>query len=164
MRLFVFLIALFTASATWAGCTPGGAPTLIADLGRATNAMRGQTGTRPLAIEAALSRVAQDHACDLARRSTVSHRDGSGRLPMQRLRRAGLTVCYSAENVAMGTADAAGTVAAWQTSPGHARNQQSARARAMGVGVARGQDGRLLWVALYVAGCDRMASQKRMIW
>ncbi|MDO5704469.1 MAG: CAP domain-containing protein [Paracoccus sp. (in: a-proteobacteria)] len=137
---------------------------MAVDLGRITNAMREQIGSGPLTIEAALSRVAQDHACDLAQRGTVSHRDGAGRKPMQRLRRAGLTVCYSAENVAMGTPDAHKTVAAWQTSVSHARNQQTTRARAMGIGVARGQDGQLWWVALYVAGCDRMASGGSRIW
>lgn len=164
MRLFVFLFALFLAPAAGAGCTPGDGPVLAADLGRATNALCQRTGAAPVGVEHGLNRVAQAHACDLARRGAISHRDAAGRMPMQRLRRAGMTVCYSAENVAAGTPDGAGTVAAWQTSPGHARNQANPRARAMGVGIARGADGRLWWVALYVAGCDRVAWGGRNIW
>lgn len=77
---------------------------------------------------------------------------------MARIKRAGFAACFSAENVAMGTASAAGTVGSWQKSRGHAQNQQDPRANAMGFGVARGADDRLYWVGVYAADCRRKAA------
>lgn len=161
----VFLFAVFWATASAASeCRPADGGRQVGELGRATNAVRAQHGQGPLRIDPALMRAAQKHACDIARRQTISHHDSAGRRPMQRLKMAGFRACFSAENVAMGTPGARATVAAWQDSPGHARNHQDRRARSMGFGVARGANGRLWWVGVYASPCPRLASDGRPRW
>lgn len=119
---------------------------------RQTNGLCARQGRQALGLDRRLSRAAQTHACDLARRQVVAHRDRLGRRPLARIRRKGYRARVAAENVAMGTQRAAQTVQAWPDSPGQARSPSDHRARAMGFGVARGADGRLWWCDAYAAG------------
>lgn len=128
-------------------------PQLVTDLARATNQVRRHAGQTDMSLDRGLSRAAQRHACDLARRHVVSHTDRAGRSAMKRLRRAGMRVCFSAENIAKGIETPDETVAAWQNSEGHRHNQQSERASRMGFGVARSTEGALYWVGVYAAPC-----------
>ncbi|MFI0395408.1 CAP domain-containing protein [Paracoccus sp. p1-h21] len=129
------------------------APELAAALGRATNLMRHGIGLHRLDLDDQLNTVAQHHACDLARRQTISHTDRRGRTPLKRLRAMGFPACFSAENIAWGTRQPRPTIDAWQNSPAHRLNQQSRKATRMGFGQARGPDGRLYWVGLYARPC-----------
>ncbi len=150
------LLAMLAAPAlaSEGGCSgSSGLAPAVSALAQQTNATRAARGQAQLRVDAKLSQVAQRHACDLARRQVVSHRDSKGRKPMARVKGAGFRACFSAENVAQGTKSAGGTVKAWQGSAGHARNQQDPRAKSMGFGVAEGADGRLYWVGLYAARC-----------
>ena len=158
------LLMLILSPPPAVACQPADGGRIAADLGRATNALRAGAGLPPLTMHERLARAAQAHACDLAARQQISHQDRQGRLPMKRLRIAGFAACFSAENLAMGLPDAAVTVRSWQASPRHARNQQDARARVMGFGVARGPKGRLWWVGVYAAPCPRVASSGRPAW
>lgn len=166
MRIIFFLVlmALYSgpALATETGCDMRDISQMINQLGQQTNQLRAARQQHQLRPDERLNRAAQRHACDLARRQVVSHRDAQGLRPRARIERAGFSACFSAENVALGTVSAANTVGSWQKSPGHARNQQDRRARSMGFGVARGADGRLYWVGLYADDCrQRAAGQKR---
>lgn len=154
IRFALILMLLMTAAVANAGCATQADGAVMAQLVRQTNSLRTGQGRGALRLDRRLSRAAQAHACDLARRQVVSHRDRLGRRPMARIRRKGYRACFAAENVAMGTQRAAQTVQAWRDSPGHARNQSDHRARAMGFGVARGANGRLWWVGVYAAGCQ----------
>lgn len=162
-----FLLVLMTlysgpALATEPGCDTRNISPIIAQLAQQTNRLRAARHQHELQPDNRLNQAAQRHACDLARRKTVSHRDAQGRRPKARIESAGFSACFSAENLALGTISAASTVASWQKSAGHARNQQDARARSMGFGVARGGDGRLYWVGLYADDCrQRTAIQNR---
>lgn len=149
------LLAMLAAPAlaSEGGCSSSGLAPMISALGQQTNATRAARGQTQLRVDPQLSQVAQRHACDLARRQVVSHRDSQGRKPLARVKGAGFRACFSAENIAQGTKSAGGTVKAWQGSVGHARNQQDPRAKSMGFGVAEGADGRLYWVGLYAARC-----------
>lgn len=129
------------------------APQLVTSLARATNHMRRSAGQTDMTLDRGLSRAAQQHACDLARRRVVSHHDRAGRSAMKRLRRAGMRVCFSAENIAKGIKTPDEAVEAWQNSDGHRRNQQSGKASRMGFGVARSAAGALYWVGVYAAPC-----------
>ncbi|MFV0300917.1 MAG: CAP domain-containing protein [Paracoccus sp. (in: a-proteobacteria)] len=141
------------ALASGEDCDSNGPGQTVLTLARQTNETRAARGRPGLAIDAQLNLAAQHHACDLARRQVISHRDRQGREPLARVRTAGFPACFSAENLAQGTKSPGITVSAWQKSAGHARNQQNPRARSMGFGVARAVDGRLYWVGLYAARC-----------
>ena len=151
---FSLLMAMLAtpALASEGGCRSGLA-SAVSTLAQQTNATRAARGQAQLRVDPQLNQVAQRHACDLARRQVVSHRDGQGRKPLARVKSAGFRACFSAENIAQGTKSAGGTVKAWQGSAGHARNQQDPRAKSMGFGVAQGADGRLYWVGIYAARC-----------
>lgn len=141
------------------GCDSSQVAPTVSALGQQTNDSRSARGQSRLRLDPQLNQVAQRHACDLARRQAVSHKDRQGRKPLARVKGAGFAACFSAENVAQGTPSAGVTVGAWQKSPGHARNQQDPRARSMGFGVARGADGLLYWVGLYAARCDARTAE-----
>lgn len=160
--LMAMIIVLFAsrAFATGTDCETGAATALVATLAQQTNHARARKGAAPLQLDARLNRAAQRHACDLARRQVASHRGMTGSRPMARIRKAGFRACFSAENVAQGTTTVQHTIGAWSASPGHARNQQDPRAKAMGFGAAKGRDGRLYWVGLYATNChDQRAAQ-----
>ena len=55
------------------------------------------------------------------------------------------------ENVAVGYPTAEAVMAGWMNSPGHRANILNCAARAMGVGVATGADGRLYWTQVFGA-------------
>ena len=139
-------------------CSADGGGAALAELAAATNALRARQGGRPLALDPALMRTAQRHACDIARRQVVTHQDAQGRRPMKRLSRDGFRACFAAENVAMGLPGPGATVAAWQASPHHAQNHHDRRASVMGFGVARDPGGRIWWVGLYATSCEMMAA------
>lgn len=160
MRLVLLLIALMLPSqavlAAERGCAPPALPQMVGSLAQATNALRMSRGHDALRLDGRLSRAAQRHACDIARRATVTHLDAAGRRPLARVKRSGFRACFTAENVAMGSPDPHQTVQAWQSSRGHARNQHDPRARSIGFGVARDGDGRLWWVGVYASACDKV--------
>ena len=161
MRLVLLIIAMMlTPQAVLAGaraCAPPALPQMVGSLAAETNALRAARGHDALRLDGRLSQAAQRHACDIARRAVVTHRDAAGRRPLARVKRAGFRACFTAENVAMGSPDPGRTVQAWQASTGHARNQHDPRARSMGFGVARDADGRLWWVALYASACEKVS-------
>lgn len=165
MRGILGMLAVMVMSqpgfASGTGCVATGMDHLISALAQQTNQARSASGQAPLSVDMRLNKAAQRHACDLARRQTVSHRDRLGRRSMARVKRAGFRACFSAENVAMGTNNPRYTVGAWQGSPGHARNQQDPRARAMGFGVAKDGNGHLYWVGLYATTCQVMTAQRQ---
>lgn len=132
---------------------------MVSAMGQKTNETRVARGQAQLHIDPQLSQVAQRHACDLAGRQRLSHQDQQGRKPLARVKRAGFKACFSAENIAQGTRNAGVTVKAWQSSAGHARNQQDPRAKSMGFGVARGADGLLYWVGVYAARCKQQQAK-----
>lgn len=156
-----FSVVLSPALAAEGSCNSGAVADLVSALGKQTNQLRANQGKAHLQIDPRLSHAAQRHACDLARRQTVSHRDGMGRRPMARIKSAGFRACFSAENVAQATASPGATVRAWQSSAGHAQNQQDPRAQAMGFGVAKGADGHLYWVGVYASDCQSQMASNR---
>ena len=116
-------------------------PTLLA----AINAERQRAGLSALQADAALDKAALAHAADLARCGQLSHRGCDGSELPDRLRRAGYAYAFAAENIALGTENAAATLAAWLESPPHRANLLRPEPDAAGIGRAE-QDGRPLWV------------------
>jgi uncharacterized protein YkwD len=75
--------------------------------------------THPLALEARLSAVAQDHAADMHARGTLSHTGGDGSDPGQRIARTGYAAAAWGENVAVGYPSVDAVMAGWLGSDGH---------------------------------------------
>jgi uncharacterized protein YkwD len=110
------------------------------------NHERGRAGLSALTRSPVLDLAAQRHACDNAAHNRMSHTGSDGSQFGERIRRAGYGYRRANENVALGYRDAASVVAAWMRSPGHRQNVLDRATQDMGVGVARGRDGRLHWV------------------
>ncbi len=114
------------------------------------NAERRKAGRRALSLAPELSRVAQAHACDMARRGYFSHTSPDGRGMMDRARRAGVTgYCAMGENIAKGQPDVPSAMASWMRSPGHRRNILDAGYTAAGFGRGPGAH----WVQVFAAEC-----------
>lgn len=100
-----------------------------------TNQARATAGCAPLEIDARLTRAAQAHSEDMARRGYFEHDSLDGRDFADRIRAAGYP-SPAAENIARGQRTAAAVVQAWLDSPGHRRNILDCSFVAIGVGYA----------------------------
>ena len=127
----------------------------FADFDRHFSAFRAANGASPLASNAALDKVAADHAAYLAATGQLTHRDALGNRASQRVRRAGITTCGAGENLAEGYATAQGALAGWQASPGHRANMLSTRYANYGLGRA----GRI-WVLVMALPCQARAADR----
>jgi hypothetical protein len=111
-----------------------------------TNGERDRERCPDLRLDYALSRAARNHSRDMAAYRYMSHTDYNNEDPAQRMERSGYPVRYGwAENIAYGSRTADQVMSAWMTSPGHRKNILDCTLRAIGVGVARAQDGTLFW-------------------
>lgn len=137
-------------SETCSAASPSGVASDI--IGR-VNSVRADSGRPSLQPNAALSDAAQRHACDMAARGTLSHTGGDGSSVMARIRRAGYTSCYVAENIAYRQPDAPSVMRSWMSSPGHRANILHPQVAVMGVGYATSWDGRPYWVQVFAGNC-----------
>ena len=99
------------------------------------NSFRARNGVAPLLVGPALSRAAQAHSSDMARRGYFDH--GSF---VTRLRRFGVRAPYIGENIASGTRplSPATIVRMWIQSPPHRENLLDRGFRRVGIGLAGG--------------------------
>lgn len=119
---------------------------------QASNAMRKGKGLAPLAPNARLAQIAAAHACDMARRGTMTHKGSTSAGPKQRAKAAGYAPRIIAENIAAGPFSQGQAMAAWAGSRGHAANILIPQVRDFGIGRAVGADGRTVyWSAVYAA-------------
>ncbi|MFN7002598.1 MAG: CAP domain-containing protein [Roseinatronobacter sp.] len=116
----------------------------------AINTERARHDHPPLALSPELGRIAQAHACDMARRGYFSHTSPDGQSMMDRARRAGLSgLCAMGENIAQGQRDVPTVVTSWMRSPGHRRNILDREYRLVGFGRGPGAT----WVQVFAAPC-----------
>jgi uncharacterized protein YkwD len=108
------------------------------------NTERETAGCAPLRVDARLAGAAQKHSDDMARLGYFSHDSKDGRSAFDRIRAEGYS-SGRAENIAKGQQDAGAVMRAWNASAGHHSNIVDCASKAMGVGVARGSDGALVW-------------------
>ena len=142
---FALLALLLVFAAPAASCPmPAGGKALAAAFLSQVNAAR---APRPaLAPEARLTRAAQSHACDNARRGSYTHRGGDGSTLAQRLARVRYPYRAAAENTGWNFHSAQSALKWWMGSPPHRANLMNRRLREIGIGIARGRDGALYWV------------------
>ena len=122
----------------------------------ATNAFRREAGLRELATDAKLAATARDFAQFMARTGKFGH-EADGRTPSERVARHGYEYCFVAENIGYQFRTrgysarelAAGLVEGWKNSPGHRKNLADRDATEIGVGIARGDNGRYYAVQVF---------------
>jgi len=106
---------------------------------RAAGATCGGTAYPPvaaLAMNANLRLAAQGHSQDMATNNYFSHTSLDGRTYVDRIRAAGYTGSFLAENIAAGYGSPASVVNGWMGSTGHCQNIMSGSYRSIGVGYA----------------------------
>lgn len=131
------------------GCAlPANTATLRTQLLAGLNAERTARGLAPLRLNAALDKAAQGHACDNAKRRSISHQSSDGSQLQHRLRRVGYGYRTAAENTGRGFATPQRAVEWWMNSPHHKDNILLGAARDVGIGIALSPapENRLHWV------------------
>lgn len=98
-----------------------------------TNRARASAGCAPLRIDSRITRAAQAHSDDMARRGYFEHDSIDGRSFADRMRAAGYP-SPGAENIAFGQTSASEVMSAWLDSPGHRRNILDCDLTTIGVG------------------------------
>ncbi len=146
-RLAASLLLFMLPALSAAACTPPpGGDALRHEVAARINHERARAGLATLRPSPLLDGVAQRHACDNAAHNRMSHTGSDGSQVGERFRRAGYSFRRANENVALGQRDAATVVGAWMRSPGHRHNMLDRGTQELGLGLARGADGRLHWV------------------
>lgn len=139
---------LCLGTAVQACSVPGNSAAMQQELLTHLNAERKARGLPALALSAKLDKAAQGHACDNARRKSISHTSSDGGTLKTRLRRAGYAFRTAAENTGRGFATGARAVEWWMHSPKHKDNILLRKAREVGVGIAvsPAPDNKLHWI------------------
>ncbi len=117
------------------------------------NAWRTKLNLKPFADQAKLAHIARAHSIEMCGQKKIYHVSPSTGSPLDRVKRAGLSVQLVAENVAMGpTPDE--VVTAWVKSEGHRLNLQHPKGTHGAIGVCKGTYGTdtvLYYVTLLIA-------------
>jgi hypothetical protein len=121
-----------------------------------TNAFRAAEGLSPLANRRELSEAAGEFAGFMARTGKYGHA-ADGRQPAQRAAAKGYDYCIVAENIARvyrpsgydAASLAADMLEGWKNSPEHRKSMLDAAVIEIGVGIARGDDGRYFGVQMF---------------
>lgn len=140
---------LFLSSTAHAGCSvPPNADAMQQELLAHLNAERKAHGLSALKLSTKLDKAAQGHACDNAKRKSISHTSSDGGTLKTRLRRVGYGFRTAAENTGRGFASGARAVEWWMHSPKHKDNILLRKAREVGVGIAvsPAPDNKLHWI------------------
>lgn len=150
LTLAAVLVAsvLSLGSAAQACNTPSNASAMQAEVLAHLNAERKARGLAALKLSSKLDKAAQGHACDNAKRHSISHESSDGGTLKTRLRRAGYSFRTAAENTGRGFASGARAVEWWMHSPKHKSNILLGKAREVGVGIAlsAAPDSKLHWI------------------
>ena len=101
------------------------------------NLARTMNGLRPLHLNRALGRAAEQYSNELAGLRTLSHVSPDGATPEDRAAAAGYHGTYIGENLAVGMGPVM-TVRAWMASPGHRANLLNSAFHVVGLGAAAG--------------------------
>ncbi len=109
------------------------------------NRERVSHGLQALTLDARLSNVASAHAEDMALLQYFSHESKDGTTPFDRMRAAGIPYRYAGENIALAPNERTADAMLFASAP-HRGNTLSSAYRKVGIGVARDEQGNLLFV------------------
>ena len=142
-------VVLVLSPAAQAGCNiPANADVLQKELLAELNAERRAHGLSALKLANSLDKAAQGHACDNAKRRSISHDSSDGGTLKTRLRKAGYKYRAAAENTGRGFGTPQRAVDWWMNSPKHRTNILYPKMREVGIGIAMSDapDSKLHWV------------------
>ena len=109
------------------------------------NAYRTKNGRKPVVLDTRLSQAAAAQSKAQAGRSRIGHDGSDGSKPKQRAARAGFNAKIASENVASGQKSFADVLAYWKQSSGHRTNLLRPNVTAIGVAMAKNENGRAYW-------------------
>ena len=113
------------------------------------NEQRAKYGLSALEYNKELENVAAAHSRDMAVNNYFSHTSLSGLSPFDRLKNAGISYSYAAENIAAGQKTAQAVMDSWMNSEGHRANILNANLKEIGVGVYEGGSYGIYWTQLF---------------
>jgi uncharacterized protein YkwD len=114
------------------------------ELLRLVNAHRMSLGLPTLEESSELTSVARDHSVDMIAQRYFDHVSPVGLTAGGRLRLAGVTWTSVGENLAEGLSTPGAVMEAWLSSPAHRENLERGDWTTAGVGVAVGEEGRVV--------------------
>lgn len=117
---------------------PGEAASLQAEAAGYLNAYRAKAGLAPLSSEPSLVRAASAQCAIMIAHGRIGHAFGPGTGFSERMRRAGVSAGYHAENVARGQRSVAEVMQAWMKSRGHRRNMLDRQMTSFGIASKNG--------------------------
>ena len=101
------------------------------------NKERAKQGCRALTADSRLTKAAQGHSADMARRGFFDHTNPDGKDPGDRITAAGYRWSTYGENIAKGQPTPASVMKSWMNSPGHRANILNCKFAEIGVGVVK---------------------------
>lgn len=107
----------------------------------------------PLAWNATLGAISQDHSRDMANNSYLDHKDRDGRTPGDRAELAGYSGQLVGENIAAGQDTVGKVVDGWIASPGHCANLMNPQYKELGAAYATDpkSNAGIYWTAMFGA-------------
>ncbi|VVO52674.1 hypothetical protein PS865_00367 [Pseudomonas fluorescens] len=107
----------------------------------------------PLAWNATLGTVAQDHSRDMANNNYLDHKDRGGRTPGDRAELSGYSGQLVGENIAAGQDTVGKVVDGWLASPGHCANLMNPQYQELGAAYATDpkSNAGIYWTAMFGA-------------
>ena len=120
------------------------APAFEAELLRLVNEYRMSRGLNALLESPELTSVARDHSVDMIAQKYFAHLSPEGLTAGGRLSTAGITWTKAGENLAEGLTNPRAVMEGWLLSPTHRENLERAEWTHAGVGVAVGEEGRVV--------------------
>jgi uncharacterized protein YkwD len=116
-----------------------------------TNMEREKEKLKPLKLSPLLTKVARAHSANMAKQQKMDHKlDGKG--PQDRLKEAGYRFLGWAENIYLGMESrkvAEQSVQWWMKSKFHRENILDPNLREIGIGVVRGEEGRVYFTQVF---------------
>lgn len=114
------------------------------------NRDRAHRGLRPLELCSQLISAAGKHSAHMARSGGhCTHRGSNGSTPRERIRAEGYISAGTGENVGAGQHTTEEIYRDWMASPGHRRLLLARGYTHMGLGFARGRNGRRYWTQVF---------------
>lgn len=107
----------------------------------------------PLAWNATLGTIAQDHSRDMANNNYLDHKDRDGRTPGDRAELSGYSGQLVGENIAAGQDTVGKVVDGWLASPGHCANLMNPQYQELGAAYATDpkSNAGIYWTAMFGA-------------
>lgn len=101
------------------------------------NAYRRKNNRKPLKLNTALTKAAEDHSRDLSKWDRVSHFGSDGSNPTDRVKRTGYKPKTATENIGTGQTDFVDVFDGWIKSPGYDKNLLLSEAEDMGLALVQ---------------------------